>query len=186
MKRTAWFPFAGKSVRLPRNKKYYFDPYSAEAAEISGEDKLLEIGYALKNGFKLKKELKDYIKQHGPIITEDVVKQAVVNLITQMRSGSAYDICNEHLFSLVTLDKAIELFIAELNLRYRFYDDFDEVKHDIFPIYWDYDLIANSPNINQEKFNYIVTLATPVINTPTGIIPLTADGWEEYINNVFK
>lgn len=184
MKRTAWFPFAGKSVRLPRNKKYYFDPYSAEAAEISGEDKLLEIGYALKNGFKLKKELKDYIKQQGPIITEDVVKQAVVNLITQMRSGSAYDICNDHLFSLVTLDEAIELFMAELNLRYRFYDDLDEVKHDVFPIYWDYDLIANSPNINQEKFNYIVTHATPVINTPTDIIPLTADGWEEYIGRL--
>lgn len=120
MKRTAWFPFVGKSVRLPRNNKYYFDPYSTEASEISEEDKLLEIGYALKNGFKLKKELKDYIKHHGPIITEDVVKQALVNRICEMRSGDTYDICNEHLFSLITLDETIELFIAELNLRYRF------------------------------------------------------------------
>lgn len=184
MKRTAWYPFAGKSVRLPRNNKYYFDPYSTEAGEISEEDKLLEIGYALKNGFKMRKELTDYIKHHGPTITEDVVKQALVNRISYMRSGSAYDICNEHLFSLITLDEAIELFMAELKLRYRFYDDFDEVNHDIFPLYWDYDLIGNSPNINQEKFNYIVTHVTPVINTPTGIMPLTADGWEEYIRSL--
>lgn len=183
MKKSAWFPFTGKSVRLPRNNKYYFDPYSTEANEISGEDRLLEIGYALKNGYKLKKELKDFIKQHSPTITEDVVKQAIVNLISEMRSGSTYDICNEHLFSLINMDEAIELFLAELNLRYRFYDDFDEVKHDIFPIYWDYDMIAGSNHITQEKFNYIITHTTPVINTPTGILPLTTDGWEKYIKN---
>lgn len=184
MKRTAWFPFTGKSVRLPRNNKYYFDHLSTESGEITGEEKLLEIGYALKNGFKLRKELKDYIKHHGPIITDDVVKQSLVNLISEMRTGNTYDIANSHLFSLITLDEAIELFLAELNIRYRFYDDFDEVKHDIIYIYWDYDMIGNSPNSNQEKFNYIVTHATPVINTPTGLLPLTADGWEEYIRSI--
>lgn len=186
MKRTAWFPFGGKVASLPRkNLRVYFDPFSSEASEVSETDRLLEIGYAVKNGCNLKSTLKSFIKNGAPTITEDIVKQSLVNKICYMRSGDSYDMVNEHLLSLISFQEAIDLFLEELSFRYVWHDDgYDDVVHELYYFPWDYNMIASSEHITQEKFNYIVCHATPTMHTPSGIMPITKEGWEVYIQDV--
>ena len=165
-KRRAFYPFGGKKARLPRNPKTYLDCLSSEASEVDTQTKRLEIGYAITHGLNFEKEVKDYVKQHKPIVDERIMKMGLVHYISYMRSGDEIDDITDYLEELLTLPDAIELFKQELLLRFELLKDGelddDDIIYSLNVIHMDYDAIANEVDGDKEKFNYILTHSTEV------------------------
>ncbi|MBO5054581.1 MAG: hypothetical protein J6C44_10190 [Muribaculaceae bacterium] len=60
------------NLELPHHIKAYVDSYCHEYQTLSEEDRLLDLGFVLLRGYNLKKEIKDWLKDH-PEISEDSI-----------------------------------------------------------------------------------------------------------------
>ena len=118
----------GNQVRLPRTIRAYFG-IGAESEALSIDKKLLELGYCLWQGLDLYSAVKSYLEGHAE--HEDSIKSGIANAIETLRGDESHQGRLTYLLTIqggtadgqtikpLSMKKLVELFSAELLLRYR-------------------------------------------------------------------
>ena len=118
----------GNQVRLPRTVRAYFG-VGTESETLSIDEKLLELGYCLWQGLDLYAAVKSYLSNHSE--HEDSIKSGIANAIETLRGDESHQGMLTYLLAIeggtadgqaikpLSMKKLVELFSAELLLRYR-------------------------------------------------------------------
>ena len=125
-----------EKLALPHHSRYYYDWLSSRSKSISMEEKLVDLGFLVTEGFDLQQNVRDYKVDRDENITE-AIPQTFRQYIIYMRFGKYL-----HFIDLVlrdmTEEELIDLFIDEVKLRY------DEFEHTVRIADWDDDKLIDA------------------------------------------
>lgn len=128
MKKVEFYPTGKDYLCLPnKHIKTYIDGSCYEYSQTDEETKFMHLTYATGNGYNLLEEVHKYMNDHQEI-SERSIKNTFCRFISYLRYGSndcnnSYLILEDHL----TLDQSIELFLAELMIRFSYIEKEDEI-----------------------------------------------------------
>lgn len=123
MKRTAFLTTSG-NIKLPHTWKTYFDSACYEFGDISSDQKLSHISYALHHGLNIYDEIIDYIQSHD-YLNEDSIKGTLCSYIASMRYDDGNNSANSRALTYIMLNdnldmkSVISLFAIEVQMRFK-------------------------------------------------------------------
>lgn len=165
---SAFYPYGDGTITLPYRTRAYIDSSSDEFKQLTIEDKLCDIGFAVTRGINLYAEIKRDISEHVKNAQyqnyEDKAKKSLLSYIDFLRETKNISI--EILLEQKDVDliRLVNLLIEEILVRY---NEFPSVKSEKYTVIFrsiplDYNTIINRFNIRSSDdklscYNYLLT-----------------------------
>jgi hypothetical protein len=178
--------YCGGEFLLPKHIKAYVDSFCHEYKEISKETKLIHLGFAVHQGYDLYEKVASYLKDHS-YIDESEITCTICRYIVSLRYSEDkhfkddIDVMHLILCEQLNLRDAIELLVVELNLRFSYNIQGEEVEVTQHYMRW--------PSIKQLEKEYGEEKTKKIMVKPTGYKDITEDElkkknlWTELIKN---
>lgn len=108
--------FAYGRLDLPHSVRSYVDGGCSEYQDLSDESRLLDLSFVLLKGYNLKKEIKDWLKEH-PYVSEDYIVSCIGYILLKFNDVDEEEIFNN--MDVMDLSQMIDYFKPLLLNCYR-------------------------------------------------------------------